>query len=884
MLRLKNIKKNYKVADTQVNALKGIELSFRKNEFVSILGPSGCGKTTLLNIIGGLDKYSSGDLFISGKSTKDFKDKDWDTYRNHRIGFIFQSYNLIPHQTILGNVELALSIGGLSKNERTEKAKKALDRVGLKGQYNKKPNQLSGGQCQRVAVARALVNDPDILLADEPTGALDTITSVQIMDLIKEIAEEKLVIMVTHNPELAESYSTRIIRMLDGEITEDSNPFTQEEEIEECRAHKENYEQKSKKSKMSFFTSFKLSLKNLFSKKVRTILTSIAGAIGIIGISLVLSISNGVRTYITDMQDDMLSGNPITISKEAMNMDVMMAKMTMDEKKEVIKETGFVGIKEYMEYWAKKTDNGNYMIENEITQDYVDYVQSIPKEHVAATFLDYGIDVANSIYTPFTIDKTKKENLSLTAIKSRYYEILQLTKYKEYASLISSLEDSFKQAPNDEEYILSQYNKLTGKMAKEKNEIMIVLNKDRQIADLTLAQLGYYSQDEFLNLIYKTTNDERYDKTMYTPKFSYEELMGKTFTWYPNDEIFDKGKDEKNPFIYKPVADDFDKSTGIELKIVGILEPKEGIEYGCLTNGFYYTEALTKEIMKQNKDSGIVKYIKDSKKESIMSERVTMKTIVVKNEGVTYNIEFDYEGTHYVVPCALGKDLFVFVSMLLSKDEGQYSRYQLSLNHLGGADMPINISIYPVDFDEKDVVIEYLDKWNSEEDIVVDGKTIKASTRDEIEYTDMLSIVIAMINTMINTVTYALIGFTSLSLVVSCVMIGIITHVSVVDRTKEIGVIRALGGRKRDVSNLFNAETFMIGLTSGLIGIIVTYLLSFIINLTVAPLAGIAYIAIFPWHNALIMVGISILLTLVSGLIPARGAAKKDPVNALRSE
>ena len=477
MLRLHKICKDYKVADTVVHALKGVSLSFRKNEFVSVLGPSGCGKTTLLNIIGGLDKYSAGDLFINGRSTKEFKDSDWDVYRNHRVGFIFQSYNLIPHQTILGNVELALTIAGVSKNERIKKAKKALDKVGLEGQYNKKPNQLSGGQCQRVAIARAIVNDPEILLADEPTGALDTTTSIQIMEIIKEIANDRLVIMVTHNAKLAEQYSTRIINLLDGEVVGDSNPFSKEEEIKEVeQLAKEKQEQEKQeeekrakldagkkkknekkkepkeKAKMSFWTAFKLSAQNLFSKRGRTIMTSIAGAIGIIGVSLVLSISFGVRTYISDLQNDMLSGNPITISQTATDLNALLSATSIGEQQTVLKENGIVNVDSVIESLVQRSgDSSSFTINNTITQEYIDFIQAMPEEYVASIFLDYGLDVTNNIYTSFYEEKGGTEqNLSLSTIKSIYTSVLKETDYANYAGYITSLSQSFMQAPGDE--------------------------------------------------------------------------------------------------------------------------------------------------------------------------------------------------------------------------------------------------------------------------------------------------------------------------------------------------------------------------------------------------------------------------------------------------
>jgi len=898
MLRLEKIKKDYKVADTTVRALKGINLSFRKNEFVSILGPSGCGKTTLLNIVGGLDKYTSGDLFINGRSTKEFKDRDWDVYRNHRVGFIFQSYNLIPHQTILSNVELALTIAGMDRKERVKKAKQALDKVGLKGQYNKKPNQLSGGQCQRVAIARALVNDPEILLADEPTGALDTVTSEQIMQLIKEIAQDRLVIMVTHNPDIAEEYSTRIIKLIDGEVVDDTNPFSKEEEIEEVKElqkaskQEEGKEQdglktsknkkkvKKEKAKMSFLTAFKLSLQNLFSKKTRTIMTSIAGAIGIIGVSLVLSISNGVQTFINSMQNDMLSGNPITIAQTATDLNALMDASSMENKKEALKEHGFVNIDSMIEYLISQSNRADsFMIENKITQDYVDYVLAMPKEDVANIFLDYGLDVTNNIFTDFKVKNSENaENISLSAIKNIYASVLKSTDYANYSGYITSLEQVFRQSPNDEEYILSQYNKLHGKVAKEKNEIMIVVNENRELTDLLLAQLGYYSQEEFMNQIWKATEDNRYNSELDMNKLSYQELIGKSFTYYPNNTVFvlpDSGSLNVMDYNYKNNG----FADGLELTVVGILEPKEEISYGCLDAGFFYTEALCDYIIETNKNSNIVSYLTTLGKDLISMPKVP--------GGINYSYEFYDEnwvkgtGTGVVGSADMMGSM---IATLGDKYSAMAEARTLSLQQVGGSDLPYQIKIYPSNFEHKSAINKYLDKWNSDEDIVVNGKTLTKEERSDIIYNDYISLIISMVNGFIDIVTYALVGFTSLSLLVSSVMIAIITYISVVERTKEIGVIRSLGGRKKDVAHLFTAETFIIGLASGLIGIGFTYLMGFVANLLVRKYAGISAIAILPWWTALIMVLVSVLLTSISGMFPSRSAAKKDPVVALRTE
>ena len=511
MLALKKIRKNYLTASETVQALKGIDLFFRDHEFVSILGPSGCGKTTLLNIIGGLDHYTSGDLVINGKSTKSYRDKDWDVYRNHRIGFIFQSYNLIPHQTVLGNVELALTIAGIGKSERIQRAKAALDKVGLSGQYYKKPNQLSGGQCQRVAIARALVNDPEILLADEPTGALDSVTSVQIMDLIREISKERLVIMVTHNPELAKLYSTRIINLRDGLVISDSDPMTKREIAEEAKAEaqaiKASRRQKRKKgakesAKMSFFTAFRLSARNLISKKGRTTMVGIAGSIGIIGIAMVLAFSAGIKGYVASMQDDMLSGNPITITETAYDLDALTGMMDTNDKIDFVKEAEKVYINSLIEYFAKMNSSINSMlIKNDINENYINYLKAMPKEYYAAMMLGYGIDMSNNIFTDFKEERSgESENISITALTNIYTSILGKTEFADLAGYATSIIPSFAEAPNNTDYISSQYQ-VHGEIADDKNEIMIVLDSRSRLTDLLLARLGYYTQEEFLNII-----------------------------------------------------------------------------------------------------------------------------------------------------------------------------------------------------------------------------------------------------------------------------------------------------------------------------------------------------------------------------------------------
>lgn len=974
MLELKGITKDYKAGDMTVHALKGVSVKFRDSEFVSILGPSGCGKTTLLNIIGGLDHYTTGDMFIDGISTKEYDDRDWDSYRNHRVGFVFQSYNLIPHQTILENVELALTIAGVGREERVRRSKEALDKVGLAGLYNKKPNQLSGGQCQRVSIARALVNKPNILLADEPTGALDTQTSIQIMELIKEISKNCLVVMVTHNPELAEKYSTRIIRVLDGEIVDDSNPYNEcennatenaenyennlqnaennlsqnveENSLENAEANadialqnltsnsqnmqdnseneqhslqiiqdndekaqsddesaqsqdaielnnsstaekskkKKNKANRSTKSKLSFWQAFKLSSRNLRSKFKRTLMVCIAGSIGIIGVASVLALSTGVQKYIDNMQNDMLSGNPVTISESAKNYSAMLEMSSTASKKEAIKSAtkdGIVNVDHMIDYLVEQSSNLNsFNVSNNITENYLKFIDTIPKEYYSAITKEYGLGMLNNIYTDINFTSYGKQKMSLSAIMQVYTGLLKTTKFKEYAGFIASLSSSFNQLIDNDDFILSQYEIVsdpkTSKLPKNADEIMIVLDENGCLQDLLLAELGYYSQDEFINLVYKAVGDS-YDESLIKNQFNFNELMGKSFTWYPNNTIFDKNEDlatqSARPFYYNAYADSA-WTDGIELKVTAVLKPKANVSYGSLSSGFYYTPALTLQALENGLNSEIVAYMNDNRLKNIKSE-----TVNGEDKGITFKYSFYANGIEYTDNTGyVGSSSMMNIAMGI-----QDNAHTLTLRHVGGCALPNSIKIYPTNFSYKDDIVDYLEIWNSDETIIIDSLIIPANARSQIVYVDNLSLVISMINEMISIITTALIAFTALSLVVSTVMISIITYVSVIERIKEIGVIRSLGGRKRDVSRLFNAETVIIGGISGLIGILITYLIVLILNLTLGSLIA-GSIACLPVWMSLVMIVLSIGLTSISGLIPARIAAKKDPVEALRNE
>lgn len=920
MLKLKNIKKDYITSSETVNALRGVSISFRQSEFVSILGPSGCGKTTLLNIIGGLDHYTDGDLIIGGRSTKSYKDRDWDIYRNHRIGFIFQSYNLIPHQTVLGNVELALTIAGIDKEERIGRAKRALDRVGLAGQYYKKPNQLSGGQCQRVAIARALVNDPEILLADEPTGALDTVTSVQIMDLIKEISNERLVIMVTHNPELAQKYSSRIVRLLDGEITEDTNPMSDEEEALEIAKLEEmaksdgeealkgvttpkergkierKREKKRERAKMSFLTAFRLSARNLLSKRGRTAMVGIAGSIGIIGIALVLAFSAGIRGYIASMQDDMLSGNPVTVSETAYDLNSFSNMIDNTQKEDIIKNPNRVYINSLIEYLIQtRTDAENIIVENELTEQYLKYVAQMPEEYYSDMLFQYGVNINSNLYTDISTSDGETHNYSISHITALYTAILEQSEYGNLSYLISYLAPSIQQAPSNNGYIMSQYDVLAGKLATGKNEIMLVVDRDDELSDLLLARYGYYTQDEFLEIINKANANGEFESDIYKDSFAYDELVGKKFTYYKTNDIFKEGMNPNNPLLGYNYAYDSKDITGegIELTVVGILSPKDSVSYGCLSSGIYYTEALTDYVLDKNanaEDGTFMSLFRDSGNASKFVSPALGAFGVSYNFSYTYdndnnpstdNIHNAYSAISYSTRMSDAMGGMMGGGGASPNFEELMERMQRTF---GGNDMANSITIFPVDFDLMAKVTEYLEDWNRDIELTIDGTTVAAKDRSSIMYNNTLELVIGLVDTMISIVTYALVAFTSISLVVSTVMIGIITYVSVVERTKEIGVIRSLGGRKKDVSYLFNAETFIIGLLAGLLGIVVTYLISIVVNLILEPLIGYSGIAALPASNAIILVLLSVALTLISGLIPASSAAKKDPVVALRTE
>ena len=1092
MLELINIKKDYKLKDQEpVHALKGISLNFRSHEFVAILGQSGCGKTTLLNITGGLDHYDDGDLIIKGKSTKNFTENDWDTYRNHSIGFVFQSYNLIPHQSIIKNVELALTISGVGKEERNRRAKEALDLVGLQGLYKKKPNQLSGGQMQRVSIARALVNNPEIVLADEPTGALDSETSLQVMDIMKDIAKDHLVIMVTHNPELAEKYATRIVKMKDGLILDDSDPFDGKEEVIEVKEEiPEVNKGKKKHSSMGFFTAFGLSLSNLYSKLKRTVLVAIAGSIGIIGVSTVLAVSNGVNNFIDDMQNDLLSSYPIQVAEESVDLNSLLTGL-MNQEKTDLKRFDLktkIGMDSMITYLLTKYTDLTNVKTNDITHEFVEYMNNMPKSYYSAMNMNYSIDPTNNIFTAFKKDEeAAKQIISINGLTQQYIKTLMTVKgFNEYAQFVDLFTNFMKQLPAEEPYLRTQYD-LVGdsKFPTKDDEILLVVDSDQTLTDLVFAQLGYYPQETFLNVAkrairlndlkldyedpekephtkedYERMRKEIIDRYPYNTTFDIEDVLGHEFYYLPHQQLYKEGStlvshkqiqvelkgelaiggdyylsldydsesdslsgksfeitddgakmhtvvatrmsqreisdehselDGQWSYIYidsidretleliselrtkktmmeimafimahpelasiihlmnissadpstpkerttvyntvnasitglagpyvnnltasgtnpgitelEPLTPDYSYNavidpTAIEyqgkikpMKVVGILKPKSTTMFGSLRRGVYFTKAFTETYMKDARESAIY----DDYEEHIMEKRYIESQF---NAYVEFKYD-DYTDEEHPVEkdgyagCLNGDQSSTITSIFasfLSMGEDNLKTDKLHLRALAGLKIvditdpddssiitdhrieavPQSISIYPKDFERKDLVTNYIKAWNK-------------TAESEITYTDTISAIVEIISTLVTTVSIALIAFTSLSLVVSCFMIAVITYISVMERVKEIGVIRSMGGRKKDVSRLFIAENLITGFASGAIGIIVTYILQIIINAIVAPF-GVSNIAALPFLWALLMIGLSIFLSVVSGLIPSFSASKQDPVVALRTE
>lgn len=1001
MLELKQIVKDYPAGDGQVHALRGVNLQFRKSEFVSILGPSGCGKTTMLNILGGLDQYTSGDLVINGRSTKDFKDRDWDAYRNHSVGFVFQSYNLIPHQSVLQNVELALTLSGVSKQERKARAKKALEEVGLGDQLKKKPSEMSGGQMQRVAIARALVNDPDIILADEPTGALDTETSVQVMEILKEVAKNRLVVMVTHNPDLAKAYSTRIIRMLDGVITDDSMPVTEREQ-EMMKTPSDKPQKKLKKPSMSFGTAFMLSLKNLFTKKGRTALTSFAGSIGIIGIALILAVSQGMTAYIDSVQEEALSSYPLEIKKTSVNLTQLMTTFMGMNSAELDHELDGVYEKPALKDMANALKSLDIM-ENDLKSFKVFLEQQLADENSqlygAVSGVQYTYSLPLMVYT---------ENLDGDIIASDSQAILagMISQYMgaDFSSMLgnngsagSSLMSAMgtsgnmslwqemlsgKDGATVSSVLQNQYDVVYGSWPNDYDEIVLVLDENNELDDLTLYSLGLLSKEDIDKIMDSTPGSEILDTTK--RQWSYEEILKKEYRVILNSSCY---KYNKNTGLYEDLRKDEANmpllyANAMKLKVVGIIRPNENATATMLTGSIGYTKALTEYVIEQCQNSVAIEAQKndpatdvitglpfrpsagtmtDGQKaeelraylsglneeekattyiqiksllygdaldqmvdsavagydragmETVLKQALTTQMAVSEEEIDAYikqmsdedvaklfrqimaeSVKMNYAqkvaqelmgvmvnyGPGYLVtelekelPTYTDEQCAVYYDEVLEFSDSTYEDNLLELGYVDLAD-PSAVNVYASSFANKDIIEEVIASYNADKEEL-----------EKINYTDYIGIMLSSVTTIINAITYVLIAFVAISLVVSSIMIGVITLISVQERTKEIGILRAIGASKKNVSSMFTAETVIIGFASGLLGVLVTYLLCIPINAIINHLTGIPNLdAILPVGAAIILVGISVVLTLIAGMIPSHSAAKKDPVVALRTE
>ncbi len=997
MLELKQIRKDYPAGSGVVHALKGIDLQFRQSEFVSILGPSGCGKTTMLNIIGGLDGYTDGDLIINGTSTKQYKDRDWDAYRNHSIGFVFQSYNLIPHQSVLQNVELALTLSGVSKAERRARAKAALEQVGLGDQLNKKPGEMSGGQMQRVAIARALVNNPDIILADEPTGALDTETSVQVMEILKEISQDRLIIMVTHNPELAETYSTRIIRMLDGVITDDSMPLTDEETASEQTVAKEK-PKKEKKPSMSFGTSFMLSLKNLFTKKGRTTLTAFAGSIGIIGIALILAISQGMTTYINAVQESTLSAYPLTLEATTIDMTALMntfmnvaTEAPKHENDAVYKRTALYDMIEAMNSLEEKENDLKAFktyLDKEITNN-----DSELSAAVNGVGYSYALDV--QIYTENvdgTIMRADLEDI-VTELMMQYVGI-DMEAMKSLSSLNPMMSTSSASSmgatlwqellPGTDgapinDLLYEQYDVIYGSWPNSYDEIVLVVDENNEIDDITLYALGLISADEIDMLADAALEGAALDEKQ-EDRWTYEEICDMEFKTILNADSY--SYDEASG-IYTDLRETdaglrYLYDNAMALKVTGIIRPNPDADTTMLVGNICYTADLTEHLIKKAEGNAVIEAqinspdidiltglpfdtttgsLTDEEKEAALKEyfetldpagkaatyvaiscipteefvqqqidatlgastREELEAAMLENIGTQMSVSADEIADYLAnmsdeefnkffsemmreqikmqyaaqvsaemaamspeqliaafdasVPTYTTAQCALYYDEIITFSDSTYEDNLIAMGHID-LDSPAAINIYASSFENKDVIVEAIDKYN---DSVDDLK--------KIQYTDYLGIMMSSITTIINAITYVLIAFVAISLIVSSIMIGVITLISVQERTKEIGILRAIGASKRDVSSMFNAETMIVGFAAGLLGVVVTYLLCIPINIILFALTDISGLTAFlPIPAAVILVAISVVLTLIAGIIPSRSAAKKDPVVALRSE
>lgn len=986
MLEIRNIVKDYETGSETVHALKGVSIAFRESELVSILGQSGCGKTTLLNIIGGLDQYTSGDLIINGQSTKQYKSADWDIYRNHSVGFIFQSYNLIPHQSVLSNVELALTLSGVSKAERRRRAKEALEKVGLGNQLNKRPNQMSGGQMQRVAIARALVNDPDILLADEPTGALDSETSIQIMELVKEIAKDRLVIMVTHNPELAEKYSTRIVKLLDGRIVGDSDPFDPAKEPAHSEVRKTEVT-KGQKTSMSFLTALSLSKNNLMTKKGRTFLTSFAGSIGIIGIALILSLSNGVQEYINSVERSTLASFPVSIQHETVDYtSLMTSMMNVRDNAEENRDPDRIYTNdistEMMKTMLSEMQTNNLA-------EFKEYLESDP-DGISASIeeIQYSYDSNLYIYGHSADGDIMQINpstvMSAMMGQSMADNVSQMT--NTYSSLMGSSSmssyDAFRELLSTD-MLKTEYEVLAGRLPEAYNEVVVLVTDRNELSDVTLYTLGLRNQGELEGMMSSVMAGESFDLDTGDLSFSYDDLMGMEFSMLTAPEFYQKNDDgtwtdmRSDSEFMEQAAEN-----GLKLKVVGILKPDaDSLISSTNSGGIGYTHALTEYMIDKTNSSELVKEQKenpdvdvftgiefpkaDEEEEQPMSQSEAMEMLTGMlteeqrtklNEGIMAAITEEQQAQIQSAMMGMVSDeqmnsimmgvltpeqltqlqsgadvnslltdaqkaqmsaqiaasltaeqnaelstmmngmvdptkMYTIFMQVLTTDqlrqlmdmtkepETTDATYDGNLKLLGVAELsePSSMKIYATDFESKEKITQLIEKYN-------DSKIADDNQADVINYTDYVGLMMSSVSDIINAISYILIAFVAISLIVSSIMIGIITYISVLERTKEIGILRAMGASKRDISNVFNAETLIVGFSAGVIGIAVTLLLNIPINIIIENITGIANVALLPWQGGVILVVISMLLTLIAGLVPAGVAAKKDPVEALRTE
>lgn len=855
MLQCKNIIKDYVSGDEIVHALKGVSLSFREHEFVSILGQSGCGKTTFLNIIGGLDHYTSGDLIINGKSTKDYSDKDWDTYRNHQVGFVFQSYNLIMHQSVLSNVELALTLTGVNKEERRKRAIEALNKVGLSDQIHKKPTQMSGGQMQRVAIARAIVNNPDIILADEPTGALDSATSVQIMEILKEISKDKLVIMVTHNPQLADEYSSRIIRLKDGSLVSDSNPFNEQEMNVDMSV--------LKRPGMSFKMACSLSLNNLMTKKARTFLTSFAGSIGIIGIALIMSLSHGMQSYIDQMENDTMASYPIEIQANSSDMSTLMTTMMGMKKKTEEHKDSKIYSRPYVEDVLESLSSSK---KNNLSA-FKSYIESSKGKEFRKTAkaIEYDYNLNLQVYNENTdsglvqvspnglLDKLGMSDMM--SIQSQFMDSSAMTNDQVWLSLPES-----KKLRDDE------YQLVEGKWPTNYNEVVLEVDENNEITDYALYSLGLLDQDELVKNYQKILNGET-DKISKTnlKSYSVDDILNLKFRLVLNSDLYQKVNglwinQSENESYMKDVV-----SKSPEIKVVGIIKPSDSTVSQPTMGGVYYTKAMEEYVTSKTENAQIVKEQKTNPNINIFTQtefasgqKMSMSNLT--NEQMMQLSSMSQEE---------------LMNYMNTYNENINATYDSNLTKLGVVDYstPTKISLYASSFDGKEKLGDLITSYNK-----------KQTKSNVITYNDFIGTMLSSVTSVVNIISYVLIAFVSVSLIVSSIMIGIITYISVLERTKEIGILRSIGASKKDITRVFNAETFIIGLISGVLGILITLVLNVPISVVVENMTGVAHIAKLPVNGAVFLIFIDLVLTILAGLIPSKIASKKDPVEALRSE